>query len=173
MSCRIACEETCQGAIFSANAIVRALRALFLVAILTLVACGGESSIPAAPTQSLGYAGDWIGTTLQGDAIGFTVSVEQKVTEIRIDYRLNGCSGMKFIPGLAIEIVRITRPPGNPSVGPFDNPGFGYASAATADRDIISVSGAFTSNDTATGVTTFVEFVGCGSGVAPWSARRR
>jgi hypothetical protein len=77
------------------------------------------------------------------------------------------------LTGLSLDIATVTRPSGNPSGGPFDNPQFAYASGPTNEPNFVSVSGAFTSSDTAVGVTAFSSFRGCGNGVAAWNATRR
>jgi hypothetical protein len=86
---------------------------------------------------------------------------------------LSGCSGSTTFSGLALEIATPQRLPGSPSVGPFDNPGFGYASGTSQGPNFISLTGAFTSTDTAIGVTIFTDFLGCGNGLATWNATRR
>jgi hypothetical protein len=101
------------------------------------------------------------------------VSSAQKVTDITLTYVLNGCSGSVTLTGLSLDIATLSRPPENPSAGPFDNPRFAYASGATSEPNFVSVSGAFTSSDTAVGVTGFSNFRGCGNGVAAWNATRR
>jgi hypothetical protein len=155
------------------NAMLRATGLFLILAQLVTTACGGGSPLPSSPTERSGYAGEWSGTTLQGDGMTFTVSPEQKVTAITITYRLNGCSGTRTVSGLSLDIARPTRPSGNPSAGPFDNPGFGYASGETIEQNFFSMVGAFTSNEIATGLTTFSNFMGCGNGATVWNARRR
>jgi hypothetical protein len=77
-----------------------------------------------------------------GGAMSFSVSADQKVTAITVAYNLNACSGTRTFSGLSLDIVVVNRPPGNPSVGPFDNPGFGYASGPIGQPNVVSVSGA-------------------------------
>ncbi len=105
--------------------------------------------------------------------MSFTVSPEQRVTSITVNYALNGCSGSATFTGLAVDIATVQRPPGNPGAGPFDNLGFGYASGGPQGANSINLTGAFTSTGTATGVTIYSDFHGCGSGVATWNATRR
>lgn len=144
---------------------------LAMVALLSVSSSCGDST-PTSPSN-VGYAGQWSGTMLPAGSVSFTVSPEQRVTSITVSYSLSGCSGSTTFDGLALEIATPLRPPGSPSVGPFDNPGFGYASGTPEGPNFISLSGAFTSTDTATGVTIYTDFRGCGNGLAIWNATRR
>ncbi len=134
-------------------------------------ACGSSATTPSRT----GYDGAWSGTTTQGRTIAFTVSPDQKVTTITVGYNLNGCSGSQTFSGLALDIVTVQRPPGSPSAGPFENPSFGYGSASGSsdNPNLIEISGAFTSSETATGVVVFNNYSGCGNGGATWNATRR
>ena len=105
--------------------------------------------------------------------MSFTVSPEQRVTSITVNYALSGCSGSTTFSGLALDIATLQRPPENPGVGPFDNPGFAYTSGGPQGANSISLTGAFTSSGTASGVTIYSDFLGCGSGLATWNATRR
>jgi len=67
----------------------------------------------------------------------------------------------------------VQRPPGAPSAGPFENPGFGYGSGAIDQSEFLGISGAFTSTETAVGVLTFGNYAGCGNGATVWNATRR
>ena len=143
-----------------------------IVAIVALTSC---SSSPAGPSPGgqAGYAGDWRGATLQGRPMSFTVSTDEKVTSITVEYSLNGCSGSRTFANLSLDIASVNRPPNSPNAGPFENPGFGFASGALDQPNFFNVSGAFTSSDTATGVMIFGEYAGCGNGAFVWNAARR
>lgn len=145
-----------------------------MLAMLVLL-CAGSSCGGSGPTSpsTVGYAGEWNGAVSQGGSVAFTVSEDQRVTRITVNYALSGCSGSATFSGLAADIATPQRPPGNPGAGPFDNPGFGYSSGAPQGANHISLTGAFTSSRTAIGVTVFSDFQGCGSGVGTWSATRR
>ena len=136
-------------------------------------ACGSGELTPVSPTTQSGYAGEWRGTTSQGEAIGFVVSRDSKVTAITVTYRLNACAGTTNAVGLALDIAVPTRPPENPGGGPFDNPGFTYLSAPTMGPNFYSVTGAFASHESAVGVIGFSDFMGCGTAIATWNARRQ
>ena len=127
---------------------------LTMVALLCVSSSCGDST-PTSPSN-VGYAGQWSGTVLQGGSVSFTVSPEQRVTNITVSYSLSGCSGSTTFSGLALEIATPQRPPGHPSVGPFDNPGFGYASGTPQGQNFISLTGAFTSSGTACDACTAV-----------------
>jgi hypothetical protein len=147
-------------------------RFVVVLAICGSSACGSGS--PTEPSPRAGYAGTWTGPTSQGGAITFTVSPEQKVVAIAVDYRLNGCSGNAVLPGLSLEIAAPQLAPGSPNAGgPFDNPSFGSGSQGVDQPNFLGVSGTFTSSDAAKGVLIFGEYAGCGSGLATWMAARR
>lgn len=136
-----------------------------IVAQLATVACGGA---PTAPTERIGYAGEWRGTTLQGsEAITFTVSNAQQVTAITIHDRLNGCLGTKTFSGLSLGLLPVA------GVGPSGNNTFQYQSAGPDARDFVSVFGTFESPDTAAGMTIIDNVSGCAGGFILWTARRR
>jgi hypothetical protein len=115
----------------------------------------------------------WTGPIVQGGTITFTVSSAQKVVAISVEYRLNGCSGTATLSELSLEVARPELAPGSPNAGgPFDNPSFGMGSKDIDQPNFLSVSGAFTSGHTATGVVTFRQYQGCGDGLATWTATR-
>ena len=66
-----------------------------------LSGCG--SSVPTTPTESR-FTGAWAGTTFQGRPIAFTVSAEQRITSITVDYAMNGCTGSKTLSDLTVSI---------------------------------------------------------------------
>lgn len=104
------------------------------------------------------------------------MSPEHYVVEIRVDYRLNGCSGSAVLSNISAPIARPQLAPGSPNVGTrFDNPSFGTGSEGWVfdHPDFLGVSGTLTSDATAIGVLTFNRYAGCGSGVANWAATRR
>jgi hypothetical protein len=144
-------------------------RVILTGALVASASCDGGSPSDPTPPDRNGYAGEWSGATLQGGPISFTVSPEQRVTSITITYNLNGCSDERTFSDLSLEIGTPPRPGG----GPFANPGFGYASGALDQPDFVSVTGAFTSTETATGVMVFSEYFGCGNGAFVWNAGRR
>jgi hypothetical protein len=145
---------------------------------LTVALCVAASSCtsssgPSSPSP-LVYDGEWNGTTSQGRSITVTVSADQKVTSITVEYNFNGCSGSKTFSNLSLAIARSQPPPGNPQApGPFDNPGFGFGSGAPDGPDFTQVYGAFTSSQTATGSVVFGGYSGCGNGGAIWTAGKR
>lgn len=156
--------------------------ALGLMLCLTATACGGNGPTepsPGTPAPSNGYAGRWTGTvlvlplvapgsgplTIRSQPLSFTISADQRVTDISIGYDFNGCSGVRTFPGLSIAI----------GASPFGSQGQGWGfGSPTSDRtDHIQVYGAFTSDRTATGTSLFIEFPGCNSGVGNWSATKQ
>jgi hypothetical protein len=126
-------------------------------------ACG--SSSPTTPSSSQAaapdYAGQWSGTTSQGRSISFTVSPQQVVTAITLDYNLDNpnpsgtlqqgnCSGSSTFSNLHLLIVS----PAGPALGP----GFAYASGSFESPNFIELVGFFGSNTAATGAVTFLNY---------------
>src|SRR5438046_1264923 len=62
-----------------------------------MCACG-----PTTPSSAT-LDGQWSGTTSQGTPITFTVSSDQKVTDITVGYSFNGCSGVQTFSNLNLE----------------------------------------------------------------------
>lgn len=158
-------------------------RAAFLLLTVCLIgtACGGRE--PTAPTPSNGFAGRWSGTvvvgpllapgtgvsTFQNQPLSFTVSGDQRVTDLSIGYSFRACSGVKTLTGISIGII---------GASPFGKPGeqgWGYASPPLGSdgSDRFEVYGAFTSERAAYGTALFVEFPGCGSGIGIWTATKQ
>ena len=147
--------------------------ALMLCVIAT--ACGDNGVAPSPGAASNGFAGQWSGTVLvlslppsgapQSQPISFTVSADQRVTDISIGYRFNGCSGVKTFSGLSLAIAA--------SSANSPGPSWGYGSPTPDGNDHTQVFGFFTSARTAMGTAGFVEFPGCGSGGGNFSATKQ
>jgi len=138
-----------------------------------LSACGtGAPTTPSSGGPNL--AGQWGGTTSQGTPIAFTISPDQKVTELSVGYSFNGCSGSQTFTGLNLD----TAP--NVTCIPAPCPGsvssyraFGYSSGRI-DEPATSVNGLFLSSSTAQGLAGFANYPGCGTALSvPWSAAKR
>jgi hypothetical protein len=141
---------------------------LTIAVCFVLSGCKDTPTMPVPPPGGLaGYAGRWTGTTSQGRPLSFTVSLDQKVTAITVDYSFNGCAGVKTFENLNLDIVR----PSNPHA-PVAGPGFGYGSGPPENGDYTQVVGFFAPNGTVTGSVVFVEYVNCGNAVAVWTAQR-
>ena len=97
-----------KAAIRSSCGVVRVskgLLAISLTACVWLGACGdGGSPMAPGPTASP-YAGEWRGTTSQGQPISFVVSADAKVTNVTVGYAFSGCSGVETLSGLAESIM--------------------------------------------------------------------
>jgi hypothetical protein len=105
--------------------------------------------------------------TIQSQPLSFTVSADQRVTDISIGYNFSACSGVKTYSSLSIAI----------GASPFNSPGqrgWGYASATSDGRDRTEVYGEFTSDRTASGTALFIEIPGCGpGGGGNWTATKQ
>jgi hypothetical protein len=125
---------------------------------------GSTSPSTAGPAR---YDGQWSGTTSQGRPITFTVSSEQKVTAIALEYNFNGCSGSQAFSNLNLEIG--TSP--NPALP--SRPTFSFGSGPPDGANYIQVLGTFTGDTTANGSMIFGDFGGCGNAIGIWTATRR
>lgn len=120
-----------------------------LAACALLGSCGGESTNPAGPSAP-GYAGEWRGTTFQGEPFSFTVSPAQKVTGIAIGYRFSGCSGVETFPTLDLTI----------NASP---PFFGHSAGSVPGGRAVSLEVFFQSDRTAFALASFYGPPSCGS----------
>jgi hypothetical protein len=137
----------------------------WLVAIATCTLVGCDHGSVTAP--STGYAGEWSGSTSQSQPIAFTVSADQHVTSVTVGWSFNGCSGTGTSSSNPFPISN-PQPPGPP---PWDNPGFVSGGQLGKGSGWV-VTGAFTSNQTATGTVEFFGFSNCGNSLATWNARK-
>lgn len=147
------------------------LRRTFVTAAVCALAtgCGGS----AAPTPA-GLAGHWSGTTSQGRTISFTISPDEKVTSITVEYSFSGCSGTRTFSNLNLETapdVRCIPGPCPPGVSSFRS--FNYSEGSPLDGPATSVNALFVSPSTAEGRVMFQNYPECGTTMAPWSARRQ
>lgn len=146
---------------------------------LLAAACGGSSSSApgTGPTPSAGFAGQWTGTTGQGQPLTFTVSSDEKVTAISVGYSFNGCSGAHESSNLSLEIkpqvicIPAPCPPavtssrllnyddGNPFQGQY----------TSVNGVLVEALGLFTGE----GSVTFRNYPSCGTTRTSWTARRR
>jgi hypothetical protein len=132
----------------------------FLVTFVFILttACG---SGPAGPTDNR-YTGTWSGTTFQGSAITFTVSSDQKLTQLTVGYNFNGCTGSSsFSPNVTI---------GDNSVGA---PVLDFDSGSSGASNRVIFHFLFTSRTDAHGFVTFTDLAGCGAATGTWTASRR
>jgi hypothetical protein len=119
-----------------------------LIASAFLGSCGGGDANPAGPSAR-GYAGQWSGTTFQGQPFSFTVSSDQKVTALSVGYRFGGCSGVDTFSNLDLAI--------NPSP-----PYFGYG-ASHPDGRGTSIQVFFQSETSGFATVIFYGPPSCGS----------
>jgi hypothetical protein len=102
--------------------------------------------------------------TRQSQPLSFTVSAEQRLTDISIGYNFSGCSGVKTFSGLSVPIG---------ASGSLGQQGWAYVSFASGGSDRTEVYGTFTSDRTAEGLALFVEIPGCvGGGGGNWTATK-
>jgi hypothetical protein len=148
-------------------------RVLAIVVCAAMSACGSSGSGPTGPSAT-SYTGQWIGTTAHGTPITFTVSPDEKVTDITLGYSFNGCSGSHTFSNLNLETApSVTCIPGPcpPVVSSYRS--FNY-STGPIDGPSTIVIGLFPSVTRAEGLVGFRNYPGCGSatGIA-WIATRR
>jgi hypothetical protein len=128
-----------------------------------------------APTEvspaTIGYAGEWGGTTSQGATIRFSVSAADTVTSITLDYTGSGeCSGTLSYTDLSLPIHELDppRPP------PLDQPGFGYTTQANDGTHGVLITSYFSEDrQVAIGRFILVNWGNCASMAADWQATKR
>jgi len=129
--------------------------------------CGGVTPTNPSSSDASRYDGQWSGATFQGRPITFTVSSDQQVTSITVEYSFNGCSGSNTFSNLSLAIGNPPNP-SSPSLGPS----FGYGSGAPEGANYTQVYGTFTSSSTAIGSVIFGAYTGCGTAIGAWSATK-
>ena len=142
----------------------------FLVA-LCAIAAACSSSGPS----TISYAGQWAGTTAQGESIAFTISSDQLVTAITLGYAFNGCTGLQTYSNLSLSIVpQVTCVPGPCPSSVSSYRQFSYQTGGAAQEPMTQVNGILFSGGSAQGSANFRDYPGCGTvvGVA-WSATKR
>jgi hypothetical protein len=134
----------------------------FLIAIVSILLGACENG-PTTPT-SAGYSGEWSGTTSQGSPITFSVSTSEKLTKIAVGYSFNGCTGSSSLaPDVALERSSV----------PVEVRLLDYESAPPGTPNRMLFHFLFTSSTAAQGMVTFVDFTGCGTINATWTAVKR
>lgn len=146
-------------------------RVVAVVSCALMSACASSESTPTTPSpgETLRYDGQWSGTTSQGKPITFTVTSDQKVTAITVEYNFGGCSGLNTFSGLNLEIA---YPPFR-TTPLTPGPGFGYGSGSPESANYIQIAGWFTSSTVANGTVIFGGYPGCGNSVGIWTATKR
>jgi hypothetical protein len=129
---------------------------LTLAACALFGACGGGNTTATAPNatgpSASGYAGEWSGTTSQGQPISFSVSSDQTVTALSVGYVFSGCSGIDRLSGLS-----------EPIIYPASTGGLSQFGRKLADGRAINVTIAFVANQIASGAVVFCGAPSCGS----------
>jgi hypothetical protein len=122
----------------------------------------GCACAPARPTP-LDFSGEWAGTTSQSRPIAFTVSPNLAVTAVKIDYSFGGCSGsVSLSPSAAL-----TNTSGTAAAL------VGYAPNGPTGPNRAVVRFLFPTVATANGSVEFMDYAGCGSSTATWTASKR
>jgi len=141
------------------------------VAILGVIAAGCSS--PAAP--DVNYAGQWAGTTAQGESIAFTISPDERVTAITVGYAFNGCRSAQTFSNLNLSITpQVICIPG-PCTGPVSAyRSFSYLAGNPIQEPTTQLNGILFAGTGAQGVVSFRDFPECGSAVGvAWTAAKR
>ena len=144
-----------------------------LIAFCALVnACGSPSS-PSGGQPS--YEGQWSGTTAQGKAVTFTISSDQNVTTLTVEYEFNGCSGTQTFSSLSVSILpNVQCIPAPCSNQLLSYRAFNYSVGTSLEGPGTSINGLFVSAGRAEGLLHFRGFPGCGDALSvPWSATKR
>ena len=133
------------------------------MAILIGCACAPATSGPTPRPTPLNYSGNWSGRTAQGGAITFTISSDQRITALAVDFNFAGCSGTVTIAPNSIVFTTagfadalVVNTPNGPS-GP--------------SRTVTQLS--FPTAATANGTLDFIDFPTCGTSTTTWTASKR
>jgi hypothetical protein len=119
--------------------------------------------VPLTRTPSLS-AGEWVGTTSQGQPIAFTVSADERVTAITVGYDFNGCSGSKIFADLSVPAApQVTCIPGPCSGVVKSYRAFGYTNGSVGSGAVTQINGLFLPGNEARGQATFADYPSCGS----------
>jgi hypothetical protein len=155
---------------FAGEPVLAVVRTRVIAALCAL--CAACAS-PTAPTVS--YAGQWAGSTAQGESIAFTISADEVVTAITVGYAFNDCRGSQAFPNLNLSITpQVTCIPG-PCSGPVSAyRGFSFQAGTVIQEPMTQVNGILFGGVGAQGTVNFRDYTGCGSatGVA-WNATKR
>ena len=130
---------------------------------------------PASPSSSSKSVGQWNGTTAQGRSIMFTVSSDETLTTLAVEYSFNGCSGTQTFSNLNVPTApNITCVPGPCSATESAYRAFAYSDGSPRTGPSTTINGLFLPGDRAEGQVSFLDYPGCGSaGGVRWTATRR
>lgn len=130
---------------------------------------------PASPSSSSKSVGQWNGTTAQGRSITFTVSSDETLTTLAVEYSFNGCSGTQTFSNLNVPTApNITCVPGPCSATESAYRAFAYSDGSPLSGPSTAVNGLFLPGGRAQGLVSFREYPGCGTAVGvEWTATRR
>jgi hypothetical protein len=138
------------------------------------------SALTTACDQSIlapdgNYTGQWSGTTVQGTAITFTVSADERVTTITLGHDFNGCSGSETFSGLSLNIKPdVECIPGVCPPGVSSYRSFGYMAGNPVQGPSTQIDALFLSTERAAGSVNFRSYPGCGNAIGvAWTANRR
>ena len=155
----------------------RMFPAVALAACAALSACNSNSFAITPSGTASGYAGEWRGTTSQGQSVTISVSADQKVTSITVGYAFSGCSGSNTYGSLSLGIA----PPVSPLPIPFpplpsvqsspSSPAFEYAKGNPVGSDFTQIDGIFISAQSMSG-TLILTRPACGNVFVFWSATK-
>jgi hypothetical protein len=151
--------------------------ALALAACAALGACDNNSFAISPSSTGSSYAGEWRGTTSQGQSVTISVSAGQKVTSISVGYAFSGCSGSNTYGSLSLDIAPpLSQPPipfpPLPSVPSSpSSPEFGYTTGNPEGPDFTQIDGIFDSTQSMSGTLILTRPV-CGNVFVFWSATK-
>jgi len=143
------------------------------LAAVLISACGGTPVTPS-PSSSLSV-GQWSGTTAQGGAVTFTVSPEETLTTLAVEYNFNGCSGSQTFTNLNIPTApSVTCVPGPCSGSVSSYRAFAHSTGTPGAGPSMAINGLFLPGGRASGLVTFRDYPICGTAAGvEWAATRR
>lgn len=142
-----------------------------LAIVIGIVICAHSACKSGTAPSSLGYAGAWTGTTMQGTPVQFSVSAADAVSSFTVTYNFSAaCSGTLTYTDLAVPIHTLD-PPGQP---PYDQPGFAFGKNSDDGTSGTAINGHFLPDRrSAAGQFVLVNYGDCGTVLGSWSASRR
>jgi len=141
-----------------------------LAAVLASTCSRGTTS----PSPSSLSVGQWNGTTAQGTSITFTVSSDEILTTLAVDYGFNGCWGTQTFSNLNVPTApNVTCIPGPCSGTDSTYRALAFSSGSVAGPST-TVNGVFLPGNRAQGLVSFRDYPGCGTAAGvEWTATRR
>lgn len=155
-------------------------RCLWFLTIATVFAIGCGSASPTSPSEivSNSYMGRWVGHTMTGEPVSFSVSLSNRITDISFGFSSGPCKGSYAAAGLTLEITGMSisdltlvgTPPRWVATNTVWQARFDYS--VPAPSEALFISGTFHSNTWADGHIVLLDR-GCDRVTTNWTASKQ